>query len=314
MKRPLLLLAAFLAPALAHAQAAYQQTSPYTVVETGQKFNRLQDALFAIGDKSGTIRIDSGRWRDCAAQIAGDVKFVAAVPGKTIFDGRLCEDKAALVLRGRSSRVEGLIFANMRHQDGNGSGIRVEHGNLSVTQSWFKDSDEGILANNDPRGTISIDHSTFTHLGRCDRNMSCAHSVYLNFYDRVTITNSRFEMGDGGHYIKARSRVVDIRDNVIDDTGGRNSNYLIDLPAGSTGRISGNWMVQGPRKENPGTIIALSAESRDHPTDGLVIEGNTLKMAPGAPRGPAFVRDWSGGRIVIGANQIDPGAVRFARP
>jgi hypothetical protein len=53
------------------------------------------------------IRIDAGRWRDCAAQIAGDVKFVAAVPGKTIFDGRLCEDKAALVLRGRSSRVEG---------------------------------------------------------------------------------------------------------------------------------------------------------------------------------------------------------------
>jgi hypothetical protein len=33
-------------------------------------------------------------------------------------------------------------------------------------------------------------------------------------------------------------------------------------------------------------------------------------MAPGAPRGPAFVRDWSGGRIVIGANQIDPGVVR----
>jgi hypothetical protein len=60
------------------------------VVETGQKFNRLQDALFAIGDKTGTIRIDAGRWRDCAAQIAGDVKFVAAVPGKTIFDGRLC--------------------------------------------------------------------------------------------------------------------------------------------------------------------------------------------------------------------------------
>jgi hypothetical protein len=52
MKRPLLLLA-LCAPALAHAQAAYQQTSPYTVVETGQKFNRLQDALFAIGDKTG---------------------------------------------------------------------------------------------------------------------------------------------------------------------------------------------------------------------------------------------------------------------
>jgi hypothetical protein len=160
----------------------------------------------------------------------------------------------------------------MRHQDGNGSGIRLEHGNLTVTQSWFRDSDEGILANNDPRGTIAIDHSTFTHLGRCDRGLSCAHSVYLNFYDRVTITGSRFEMGDGGHYIKIRARGRHPRQCHRRHRRAQ-FNYLIDLPAGSTG-ISGNWMVQG-RERKTGTIIALSAESRDHPTDGLVIEGNT---------------------------------------
>jgi hypothetical protein len=141
----------------------------------------------------------------------------------------------------------------MRHQDGNGSGIRLEHGNLTVTQSWFRDSDEGILASNDPRGTIAIDHSTFTHLGRCDRGLSCAHSVYLNFYDRVTITGSRFEMGDGGHYIKIRARAVGIRDNVIDDTGGRNSN-IDRLPAGARdfGQLDGYRGREGkPVRSSP---------------------------------------------------------------
>jgi hypothetical protein len=158
----------------------------------------------------------------------------------------------------------------MRHQDGNGSGIRLEHGNLTVTQSWFRDSDEGILANNDPRGTIAIDHSTFTHLGRCDRGLSCAHSVYLNFYDRVTITGSRFEMGDGGHYIKIRARVVDIRDNVIDDTGGRNSNYLIDLPAGSTGGFRAiGWYRAAKENRYDHRPVRRAATT----TDGLVIEG-----------------------------------------
>jgi len=312
MMRPLLILAALVAGP-ASAQGIQPPGKPYTIVESGERFDKLWDALFAIKGRTVTLRFDAGRYRECGVQVSGNVTFQAAVPGKVIMDGKLCEGKGGLVLRGASARVEGFIFTNYRGEDGNGAGIRLEKGHLTVVQSWFKDSDEGILAANDPKSTITIDRSTFTHLGRCDRGLSCAHSVYLNFYDKVTITNSRFEAGDGGHYIKIRARVVDIHDNVIDDTAGHRSNYLIDLPAGSTGRIVNNWMVQGSHKENPGTIIAVSAESRDHPTDGLTIEGNTLRMAPGAPRGPAFVRDWSGGRIVIGANALDAGVVRFQR-
>lgn len=306
------LIPALLALALANSAQA-QSSRPYTIVETGQKFDKLWDALYAVGDRTVTLRFEPGHYKECGVQVAGNVTFLAAVPGKTIFDGAICEGKGALVLRGRSARVEGIVFAGLHSSDGNAAGIRLERGNLTVVQSWFHDSDEGILAANDPRGSIAIDHSTFTHLGRCDRGLSCAHSIYLNFYDRVTVTNSRFAQGDGGHYIKIRAAHVDIRDNVIDDTEGRRSNYLIDLPAGATGRISGNWMVQGSHKENPGTIIAVAAESRDHKSDGLTIEGNVVKMAPGAPRGPALVRDWSGDRIVIGANQVDPGIVRFVR-
>jgi hypothetical protein len=298
---------------IAAGPAQAQTSKPFLVVESGQRFDRLQAALNAIGDRTATIRIAEGTWRDCGVQLAGNVTYTAATPGKTVLQSQLCESKAALVLRGRSARVEGLIFSNYATEDGNGAGIRLEQGHLTVSQSWFRNSEEGILAGNDAKGQIIIDRSTFTHLGRCDRGLACAHSIYIGFYDKVTITNSRFEAGNGGHYIKTRSAKVDIRDNVIDDTAGRASNYLIDLPAGATGRISGNWMVQGAHKENGSTIIAVAAESRDHPSDGLVIEGNSLRLAAGAGNNAVFVRDWQGGRMLLGANQLPAAMTRYKR-
>jgi hypothetical protein len=111
----------------AQAQIAQTQAAaPYTVVETGQGYDRLQDAINAIDTGTGTIRIAPGTWHDCGVQPHGSIAFVAQVPGQSIFDGTVCEGKAALVLRGRSSRVEGLIFQNLKIGDGNGAGIRLE--------------------------------------------------------------------------------------------------------------------------------------------------------------------------------------------
>ena len=112
-----LLLLSGLALAIIPLGALFAQGSPqrpYTIAETGQSYGTLQQAVDAIGDASGTIRIASGRWRDCAVQTKGSVAFVAEVPGQASLDGGVCEGKAALVLRGRSARVDGLIFANLR--------------------------------------------------------------------------------------------------------------------------------------------------------------------------------------------------------
>ncbi|HWU03139.1 MAG TPA: right-handed parallel beta-helix repeat-containing protein [Novosphingobium sp.] len=313
MKHALLPLLLAMAATPAAAQSLYQKGEPYLVVETGVKYQRLQDALFAIGDHTGTIRIAPGTYRDCGVQVEGNVTFIAQVPGKTTFWFQSCENKAALVLRGRSARVEGLVFDGIRLPEGNGAGIRLEKGDLTVVQSWFRNGDEGILAANDPHGQVTIDHATFTHLGRCDRGLACAHSIYINFYDRVTVTNTRFEMGDGGHYLKVRAGHVSVLDNSFDDSGGRGTNYMIDLPAGSTGRILRNWFVQGRSKENPTTLIAVAAEGHEHSSDGLVIESNVARFAPGAAGQPAFVGDWSGDRILVGRNQLAPGIVPYQR-
>lgn len=295
------------------AVQAHAQGGPYTVAETGQAYARLQDAVAAIGDGRGIIRFASGRFADCAVQAAGEILYVAAVPGQSVLDGVACEGKAALVLRGRAARIEGLVFANIRVPDANGAGIRLERGNLAVLQSWFRDSEQGILTAADPNSTITIDKSTFTRLGRCDRGLSCAHSIYTANYGALTVTRCRFEEGRGGHYVKTHAGRVTVLNSSFDDSAGRTTNYMIDLSVGSTGRIAGNWFVQGRDKENYSAFIAVAAEGHHHSADGLVIEDNDAGFAPGLSRKSAFVADWSGDKLAIRANRLGPGLTRYER-
>src|SRR5688500_2666108 len=75
------------------ALLAQQRAAPYTVVETGQGYARLQQAVDAIGTGRGTIAIASGRHADCAVQSEGMVTYLAAEPGAAVFDGTTCEGK-----------------------------------------------------------------------------------------------------------------------------------------------------------------------------------------------------------------------------
>jgi hypothetical protein len=295
------------------AQAPAQPTAPYTVVETGRSYARLQDAVNAIGDGAGTIRFASLRYADCAIQDYGDITYQAAKPGEAVLEGIACENKAALVLRGRSARVDGLVFANIRVADKNGAGIRLERGNLAVSQSWFRDSEQGILSANDAASAITIDRSTFTRLGTCEGAGGCAHSVYVGDYGSLTVTRSRFEAGRGGHYLKSRARQIAVLDNSFDDSAGKATNYMIDLSGGAIGRIVGNWFVQGRDKENHSAFIAVAAEGRAYPSDGLVIEGNDARFVPDIEWGSVFVADWSGDRLAIGQNALAQGLTRFEK-
>lgn len=305
---PLLALPLLLAPVPLPAQTG---AAPYSV--DGRSFGRLQDAVDAIGEGEGTIRVAPGYHRDCAVQTAGRIAFIAVEPGRAIFDGVTCEGKAALVLRGAGARVDGLVFQNMRVPDGNGAGIRLEQSNLDIANSLFRTSEQGILTADDPDATLSIDRSTFSRLGRCDRGLSCAHSVYTGIYGRVVVTRTRFEKGSGGHYLKTRAVKVDVNDNSFDDTQGTATNYMIDLPSGSTGRVVNNLLIQGRDKENYSALIAVAAEERKNPSRGLVIEGNRASLPAGMDRKSVFVADWSGEQLAIGTNELGPGLTRFEK-
>jgi len=280
-------------------------------VESGRSFERLADAVRSIGGGVGTIRIAPGRYRDCAVQESGRIAFVAQARGTAIFDSAICEGKATLVLRGRSARVDGLVFLRTFVEDGNGAGIRIEKGDLVVTWSRFADSQCGIISAIDPSATISIDHSTFSGLGK-HPDGNGAHSLYVGGYGGLRVTNSRFERSTGGHYLKSRAPRAEIVGNSFDDSHGRASNYMIDLPNGAVGRIAGNIFIQGRDKENYSTMIAVGAERRIQPSAGLVIEDNIASLAPGVRRSTTLVGDWSHETLVIRRNRLGAGIALLA--
>lgn len=305
--KPILALTALAALATPLAAA---EDPPFVIAETGQGYWRLDEAVRAVGNREATIIISPGTYRDCAVQTAGIITFRAARPGSVIFDGGICEGKAALVLRGQGARIDGLVFQNMRVPDGNGAGIRLEQANLEVSNAIFRNSEEGILSGADETGNVTIDQSTFSGLGRCDRDLSCAHSIYIGYYGSLTVTRSRFERGRGGHYVKSNAARTDVRNSSFDDTQGHTTNYMIDLPAGAIGTIAGNAFVQGRDKENYSAMIAVAAEARAHPSRGLTITDNDATLGAGA-NNTVFVADWSHEPLRVSANRLGTGIKPF---
>lgn len=311
-RSPLSALALVAASALPFSIASAQPVpDAFTVAESGQRFANLQDAVDAIGDGRGTIRIAPGTYRQCAVQEGGVIVYEAPEPGSVTFMARACEGKAAFVLRGLGAEIRGITFSNMKVPDGNGAGIRLEKGALNVAHARFQNSEQGILTADDPTGRIYITRSTFTGLGTCENSAGCAHSIYIGNYGSLTVRESRFERGMGGHYVKARSAEVVIENNSFDDAQGRQSNYMIDLPAGSIGRIADNWFVQGRDKENYSAFIALGAEDLLHPSDGLQVVNNEARFVPGLSRNSVFLADWTASRVVMQGNRIAGGIKQY---
>ncbi len=295
------------------AQPAQSDEAPFMVEESGEGHETLADAVADIGSGSGTILIAPGRYRQCAVQEAGRIVYRARESGTAIFDGVACEGKAALVLRGRSAQVEGLVFQNVRVPDANGAGIRLEGGTLLVRESLFRNGENGILVANDHDEPIRILHSTFSGLGACPEDQGCSHSIYNSGSGALSVSRTRFERGTGGHYLKSRGAAIHVLDSSFDDSQGRASNYMIDLPNGATGTIARNLFVQGADKENYSAFIMVAAEGVERSSAGLEVTANEASLVPGVDRRTAFVADESGDELRLAGNRLESGIALFER-
>ena len=86
---------------------------------------------------------------------------------------------------------------------------------------------------------------------------------------------------------------------------------MIDLPAGSVGRIVDNWFVQGRDKENYSAFIALGAEDLLHSSDGLEVANNEARFVPGHSRTSVFLADWTGSKIMMQGNKLAAGLKQY---
>ena len=306
-------LAALTLVTLSTATLASQPSVPFIVEETGTIYQSFQAAVDAIGEGRGTIIVNGGTYSQCAVQRAGEITYRATKAGAAIFDGVACEGKAALVLRGRSAEVEGIVFSNISVPDRNGAGIRLEAGTLTVRQSWFRDSEQGILTASASDIALRVERSTFTGLGTCEGAGGCAHSIYAGDIGELVVERSRFEAGTGGHYVKSRAARNIVRDSSFDDSNGSGTNYMIDLPNGGGGAIVGNRFVQGRNKENWSAYIALGAEGAGYSANGLIIAGNDARGVLGLERETTFLADWTGDPIDLRNNTLGTGLKAYER-
>jgi hypothetical protein len=106
---------------------------------------------------------------------------------------------------------------------------------------------------------------------------------------------------------------VEVTDSSFDDTGGRTTNYMIDLSTGASGTIARNVFVQGKDKENYSALIAVAGEGRKAPSDALTIANNDASLAPGMDRGTTFVADWGGDVTRIEANRLGPRIAKYEK-
>jgi len=243
---------------------------PTLSVGAGKAFSTLKAAI-AASSAGDTIRIDAGTYTNDFAIIShalaiegvgGLARLVATTPPPN--------GKAILTINANVS-IDRLEFTGAAVPDGNGAGIRYEGGNLVITNSWFHQNENGLLAAPSTNGTISIDRSQFSNNGT---NTGKTHNLYVNDLARLTLTNSYFHDVKGGHEIKSRARETVITNNRIADGPNQSGNYAVDLPDGGVGVITGNIIEKGQLAQNR-TFIHLGGErSPSYPNTSLLVRDN----------------------------------------
>lgn len=241
-------------------------------VGPGHSLKAPSDAA-AVAKPGDVIEIDPGEYFDCAVWRTDDISIVGKGSGVVITD-KTCQGKAIFVTVGSNITIRNLTLTRAVVPDGNGAGIRAEGANLTIDNVQFIKNQDGILAADNLKSTIKIDHSTFTDNGSCPTGQGCAHGIYINHVALLRVTNSTFFETRDAHHIKSRALRSEIIQNKITDGPNGNASYLIEVPNGGSLLIENNVMEKGPKTSNHSAAIVIGAEGVSQRTDEIIVKNN----------------------------------------
>ena len=245
-------------------------------VGAGQQYTTLASAVAAAHD-GDVIKVQAGTYTNDFAEITHKIT-IEGVGGMVnlVATGQIPNGKAILITD-TDVTLDHIAFSGATVRDGNGAGIRYQGGNLTITNSYFHDNQNGILGASDPNGTITIDHSEFSHNGS---GTGYTHNMYIGNIAKFTLANSYSHDAVAGHEVKSRAQVNVIENNRIQDGPNGNASYEIDLPNGGQGTIANNVIEKGAHAQNP-HMIAFGEEGA-YANSALLVTGNTLLNDKGA--------------------------------
>jgi hypothetical protein len=195
--------------------------------------------------------------------------------------------------------IDRLEFSGAAVADGNGAGIRYQGGQLTITNSVFRDNQNGLLANPDSGGSITIRGSEFAFNGAGD---GYTHNLYVGPIGKLDIVDSYFHDASVGHQIKSRALTTIIRDSRISEGEGGNGAYSVDLPNGGRAVLTGNFIEQGAASGNP-AVIAFGVEGNLHAGSSIEMTGNTVVNGLDSPSARLLLNE-SGTTAEIQGNQV----------
>jgi hypothetical protein len=241
-------------------------------VGQGQQYSTIAAAVAASSD-GDTINVEGGTYTNDFFTIRTSLTLQAVDGEAHIVATQQPGDGKAAITEGAAGinvAINGFEISGVTVPDGNGAAIRYEGGNLSLTNDYFHDNQEGLLGAPDPNGTISVHHSEFSFNGD---GSGFTHNFYAGAIASVSIDDSYFHDAIVGHEIKSRAASTSVTNSRVFDNNG-SASYSIDTPNGGNVNISSNVIEQGPNTQNP-AIFAYGEEGITN-AGSASISGNTI--------------------------------------
>ncbi|MDD4914838.1 MAG: hypothetical protein PHW13_07350 [Methylococcales bacterium] len=255
----------------------------------GKPFATLQDAAKAL-NPGDTLDLGPGVYK--LPLVISQSQVTIAGHGRVVFDGPTAEGKAAIIVRGKDTRIVNIECKNIKVPSGNGACIRMEGENLTLDHAYFHDSEEGILTGPQP-GLVSIRDSRFELLGMNGQ----AHGIYTGGGE-LDIQDSLFLASvNEGHEIKSRSPVTKIQRTVVASLGSHDSR-LIDIPNGGLVTIKDSVLEKGRQSVN-GTAIGYGLEGMAFSNNYLILKNNIIILERTGPNHLLQIKEGSIAPVLV---------------
>lgn len=165
------------------------------------------------------------------------------------------------------------------------SGIRKNgdtYGDLTVTNCFIHDCDNGILAGAGPF-RLFLDSNEFSNCGTAYDGGGATHGCYIGQCVELRYTNNLAHRCTNGHNLKTRARVGTVTGNRMYDGERGSASTQLEMPAAGAYTVRNNSFHKGPNAQQAGSIqygaeYGIYAGAQNWQTNTLLIDANTFFM------------------------------------
>lgn len=305
------------APAVLLSAVALSATAAADTLSVGPSKSYKKPCQAIAAAKAGdVIEVEAGSYDGDTCAWSTDRLTVRGVGGRARIDlsgVTPSQQKGIFTISAASATIENFELSGAAISaaaGNNGAGIRHQGLDLTVTNCYLHDNQNGILGapSSAGMGKVLIERSEFARNGAGD---GYSHNMYLGNYAELTLRGSYSHHAKVGHLVKSRARLNVIAYNRLTDEVGGSASYEVNLPNGGASYLIGNLIEQSATTQNPALVsyaeegVPAGYETR------LVLVNNTLLntrksgiFVVDKAATPAVLRNnifWNGGTVIAQA-------------